>query len=414
MGGAHPTDFDPFDRRVIEAPYEYYRALRHHAPVYEVPGAGFHVVSSYALAQRVALEPEVFSSNLVAVLLSGGASTPQMLALDLGEVDAKPVDVLATVDPPLHTRQRRVISRAFLARRMAELEPTVRSRAVALIERVVDSGGCEWMEAVAKPLPLTLITDLIGLPRTDTETLACWSDAAIATLSGAITAEQWTESLRQIASFQRYLAERFREAERDPRDDLLGELVLATREGADGLSRAEAKAALFQLFIAGNESTTSLLGSAVRLMLEHPQVEACVRHDPARIGDLLDEALRLESPFQGHFRVVRAATRLGETLLEPGSRVMVLWGAANRDESVFAEPDRLDLDRPNVKSHLAFGLGIHYCLGAALARMEARVVLEELVARCPRVRLAPAYVPTHVASLFVRRLRALELVVGRH
>ncbi len=410
MSVRRPESFDPFDPRVIEAPYDYYAALRRHAPVHEVPGAGFHVVSTYALVQEVALAPGVFSSNLVAVLLAGGATTPQMLALDLGEMEAKPVDVLATVDPPHHTRQRRVIGRAFQSRRVAELEDVVRSHAAALIDGVVEAGGCEWMSQVAKPLPLAMITDLLGLPRSDASTLARWSDAAIATLSGAITAEQWTESLREIAAFQRYLGARFREAEREPRDDLLGDLVRASRGGEDGLSREEAKAALFQLFIAGNESTTSLLGSALRLMLERPDVEAAVRREPARIGDLLDETLRLETPFQGHFRVVRAETRLGDATLHRGARVMISWAAANRDDAVFADPERLDLERPNAKSHVAFGLGIHYCLGAALARLEARVVLEELLARCPRIALAPGYVPRHVASVFVRRLRSLELV----
>lgn len=408
-----PADFDPFDPCVIESPYEYYRALRRFAPVYEVPGTGFHVVGSYALAQQVALAPDLFSSNLVAVLLAGSATTRQMLALDLGEVEAKPADVLATVDPPSHTRQRRVIGRAFQTRRVAELEAAVRAHAAALLDGVVESGRCEWMSQVAKPVPLTLITELLGLPRADAAVLARWSDAAIATLSGAITADRWAESLREIGDFQRYLAGRFREAERRPREDLLGELVRATRGGEEGLSRAEAKAALFQLFIAGNESTASLLGSAVRLMLERPEVEACVRRDPARIGDLLEETLRLETPFQGHFRVVRADTRLGVTPLARGSRVMVLWGAANRDESVFANPDQLDLGRPNVKSHLAFGLGIHHCLGAALARLEARVVLEELLARCPRLAFAPDHVPRHVPSVFVRRPESLDLVVER-
>jgi cytochrome P450 len=362
--------------------------------------------------QEVALAAEIFSSNLVAVLLAGGATTPQVLALDLADVEAKPVDVLATVDPPVHTRQRRVIGRAFQARRMAVLESAVRARAAALIDRAVETGGCDWMGAVAGPLPLAVIIDLLGLPAGDASTLARWSDAAIATLSGAITAEQWAESLREIGAFQRYLRARFREAEHSPREDLMGELVRATRDRGDGLSREEAKAALFQLFIAGNESTTSLLGSAVRLMVERPDVEACVRSDPARIGDLLDEALRLESPFQGHFRVVRADTRLGGVELTRGSRVMVLWGAANRDEAVFPNPDHLDLERPNIKSHVAFGLGIHYCLGAALARLEARVVLEELLARCRRIRLAPGHCPSHLASVFVRRLRSLELVVA--
>jgi len=404
-----PADFDPFDPATIESPYAYYRALREHAPVYEVPGAGFTAVSRYDLAQSVAMRPELFSSNLIAVLLAGTATTPQVLSLDLDEMEAKPVDVLATVDPPRHTRQRKLIGRAFNFRRMAEIEVHVRSWTAELFARFEGRGRVEWMSELAGPLPLGIITDLLGLPRADMPTLTRWSDSAIATLSGVITAEQWVESLRDIVAFQNYLNERFAEAESAPPENILGDLVRATRDGDERLTREEALAALFQLFIAGNESTTSWIGSAARLLLSDAAVLERVRLDPKRIGDLLEETLRLESPFQGHFRVVREGTELGGVHLAKARRLMILWGSANRDEQVFTDSERLDLDRPNLKSHVGFGVGIHYCIGAALARLEARIALEALLERLPGVRLAPSAEIRHIPSLFVRRLRALDL-----
>jgi cytochrome P450 len=409
---SRPSDFDPFDPATIESPYAYYQALRAHAPVYEVPGAGFTAVSRHDMAQSVAMQPDLYSSNLIAVLLAGTATTPQVLALDMDTMDAKPVDVLATVDPPRHTRQRKLVGRAFNFRRIAELEAHVRARTAELFARFEHRGRVEWMSELAGPLPLGIITDMLGLPRADMEKLTRWSESAIATLSGVITADEWVESLRDIVAFQNYLAERFREAEIDPPENVLGDLVRATREGEETLSREEALASLFQLFIAGNESTTSLIGSATRLLLSHDEVLRAVRADRRRIADLLEESLRLESPFQGHFRVVRSDTLLEGVPLAKGQRLMILWGSANRDERVFTEPDRFDLDRPNLKSHLGFGVGIHYCIGAPLARLEARIAIEALLDRLPRVRLASDARIRHVPSLFVRRLRALDLEFG--
>jgi cytochrome P450 len=179
-------------------------------------------------------------------------------------------------------------------------------------------------------------------------------------------------------------------------------------EGSEALAREEVVAILLQLLTAGNETTTSAIGSALRLLLENPDVEARIRADAALLEPFIEEVLRLESPLHGHFRVVRRDTEVDGAPLAQGSRVMLLWGAANRDGDEFANPDAIDLGRRNAKAHLAFGLGIHHCIGAALARLEMRVVLETLLARTSELRLADRKI-AHVQSLLVRSLVALPV-----
>jgi len=184
---------------------------------------------------------------------------------------------------------------------------------------------------------------------------------------------------------------------------LLGALERGT------LARGEAIGIGVVLVGAAGESTASLAGSAVRLLAERPDLQEVLRRDPARVPAFVEEAVRLESPFRGHYRAVLRPARLGGVALETGDRLLLLWASANRDEARFARPDELDLARPHPRDHLGFGRGIHFCVGASLARLEARVILEELLARTREIALDPVLPPRHVPSLFVRRLAQLHL-----
>ncbi len=177
----------------------------------------------------------------------------------------------------------------------------------------------------------------------------------------------------------------------------------------EALSTDEVVAILLQLVIAGNESTASLIGSAARLLLEHPQLEARLRRDPSLIPSFIEEALRLESPFQAHFRLVQNDTKLADVMLPAGSQLMLLWGSGNRDERVFSRPDEVDLERESLRAHLGFGMGIHHCIGAALARLEARVALETLLVSTKTIRLDPAHPIRHRPSVHMRQLESLPL-----
>jgi cytochrome P450 len=403
------ADIDPFDPDVVQEPHEFFAALRREAPLYRMPNGAYSLISRYRDVRDAALNPGIYSSNLVAVMMQG-VERPELLSFEGGATAN--VDVLATADPPVHARQRKLSNKAFSMRRVATLEPAIRALAESLVGGILPQAGARWSSAdwvreVAVPLPMTVIAGLIGLPGEDIPRLKRWSDHAIAILSGTNTPAQLGEHIAQVGELAAYFGERVAEAALDPKDDVLGDLVRAT-EGSEALTREEVVAILLQLLTAGNETTTSAIGSALRLLLENPAVEARIRADGALLEPFLEEVLRLESPLHGHFRLVRRDTEVAGMPLAKGSRVMLLWGAANRDGDEFPNPDAIDLARPNARAHLAFGLGIHHCIGAALARLEARVVLETLLARTSALRLGERKI-AHVPSLLVRSLVSLPV-----
>lgn len=404
--------FAPFAEATLESPYAFYAALREHAPVHPIAGAGYHAVTRYDLVREVVARPDLYSSKLVAVVLATAEESAELFDLAAFEGD-RPVDVLATADPPAHTRQRKLAGPSFSLSRVQALEPRVRALAHGLIDRFAADGRVEWMRSFAVPLPMRIIVELLGLDAERLDDLVRWSDAAVGTLSGVSTPEVFAQQASQILELAQHISERFELAEGTSarRDDILRGLVAASRGAGEALTRDEARSMVLQLFIAGNESTASLIGSATRLLVSHPALACELRAAPARIPAFVEEVLRLESPFQGHFRIVREDTTLGGVELVAGTRLMLVWGAANRDARVFAEPDAIDLDRPNLRAHLGFGHGIHSCIGAPLARLEARVAVECLLERLGDLTLAGPP-PRHRRSAFVRRLDHLHLAFG--
>jgi len=402
------ADFDPFDLDVVREPHAFHAALRREAPLYRLPNGAWYLISRYRDVRDATMNVEVFSSKLVAVMMQG-QENPELLMLSAGATGA--VDALAIADPPEHARQRKLSNKAFSMRRVAALEPAIRALAESLVGAILPRNGArwgaaDWMREVAVPLPMTVIAGMIGLPSDDIPQLKRWSDAAVSLLSGVNTPAQLAASARQAGELAVYFGERVDEAAHAPQDDVLGDLVRA--QAAGELSRAEVIAILLQVLTAGNESTTSLIGSALRLLLEHPEVEQRIRADRALLAPFIEEALRLESPFHGHFRIVCRDTEVAGAPLPAGSRVMLLWSAANRDGDEFPNPDAIDLARRNAKTHLAFGLGIHHCIGAELARLETRVVLETLLARTSALRRGEGKL-AHVPSMLVRCLETLPI-----
>jgi len=243
--------------------------------------------------------------------------------------------------------------------------------------------------------------------------LRAWANDGSALLSGVLNDEQLARYAASVMKLNAYLADAFRAARDSPGDNVLGVLARATHEDEDFLSEDEVVAILLQLLSAGSESTAALLGSAVLLLARDPQLQQALRADPSAIPAFIEETLRLESPFQGHFRLATRDCSLGGVDIASGTRLMLLWGSANRDPSQFADPDRLRPGRDNASAHLAFGLGIHHCIGAALARMETRVALEELLARTSSFELADQdQTPSYLPSVMIRRLGRLPLTAS--
>jgi cytochrome P450 len=291
-------------------------------------------------------------------------------------------------------------------------ELSVREQAQELLGAALENqDDTNWMTKFASLLPMAVIIDIIGLPFEDRDQLKTWSDLAIALLSGTSTAEEMAKHAMGALSLFQYLQTKFEEAQRNPKDDLLGLLAEATSTDDDALSVEENVSILLQMIIAGNESTASLIGSATRLLAENPDLQETLRRNPSRIPLFVEEAVRLESPFQGHFRKTNEATELAGEALPAGARLMVLWASGNRDEQVFERADSIDLERPNLRNHLSFGHGIHLCIGAQLARLEAKVALEELLRHTTHFGMTgPA---RHISSVFVRTPLDLPLSIRR-
>ena len=397
---------DPFAPEALENPYELYATLRSEAPVYRLSQTDLWVITRYADLVEAAAKTEDFSSHISAVIYAGQGPTPAVIQADPDAIGA--VDVLATADPPDHTGQRKLMNRTFRPARIEDLEGIVRNFVEARLDDALAVGTVEWMSAVAVPLPVTIIAGVLGMPSSDLDDLRRWADAGVDLLSGVATPERMMECWQEMTLFLAYLRDRL--ASPEPAS-VTAEIAEAVSRG--DLTEREGVSLLLQLVIAGSESTASLIGSATRMLADDVSLQDDLRARPEKLPVLIEEALRLESPFRGHFRVVTRETSIGGVALPAGARVMLMWGSANRDPAAFPDPDRLDLKRAHPKMHVGFGSGIHFCLGAPLARMEARVTLERLLSRTSKFETAPGAPPArHVPSLFVRRLETLHLALA--
>ena len=409
------VDIDPFDPVVVESPWEFFSLLREQSPLYLLPNKAYYLVSRYEDVIQVAMDTETFSSNLVAVLMAGEGNNdgPSVLTLAGGNNrEAQATDVLAIADPPKHTRQRRVANRAFSMRRVKAMEDNILTLSHSLIDNF-DGDEIDWIQAFAIPLPMTIIIQLLGFPLEDMSKLKLWSDASVALLSGINTADEMLTHGKKINEMIAYLAQRYDEAYEHPGDNLLGDLIKEAKIDDEEFGRDEIVSMLVQLLSAGNETTTSLIGSAMWLLLKEPQLQAELRRFPQRIEYFIEEVLRLESPFHGHFRVATRDTLLAGAQLKKGDRLMLLWSSAGRDDSAFSKADKIKLDRQKPKSHLAFGYGIHHCIGASLARAEARISIATILQRTSLIELSTDNDFRHIPSLFIRSLEKLKIKISR-
>ena len=361
--------FDPYDAATQADPYPVYRRLRDEHPVYRNPERGFLALSRFEDVMNAVHDPARFSSA-DGISLEGQARPPFPL--------------LITMDPPRHDRLRGLISRGFTARPMAAYEPRVRESARELFEAFETSGSCDLVASVAAPLPMRVIGDLVGVDAADRPQFVEWSDHVV---HQDLNDPESIQAARDananlVASFGALLEARRRE----PKEDLVSALLAAEVDG-ERLTETELVGFIFLLIVAGSETTTNLIGHTAAVLARHPDQRALLLEDPAKVPGAIEELLRFESPVHGLARTLTGDVELHGVTMRRGERVQLLYGSANRDEREFADPDRFDVTR-KIERHLAFAHGIHYCLGAALARLEGRVVLEELLARIPDWQLA--------------------------
>lgn len=396
------------DPAVIENPYPFYEALLEQAPVYRVPGTDVFLVSRWELVHTVLSNQEDYSANLTGVLIRGDDGEPELF--DLSQFGGT-VDAIANADQPSHAIHRRLVMPQLTARRVGELEDAVRDWAQRGVQALLDNGGGDCIGDLANAIPVMVTARLIGLPVTDVERLLDWAFSGGEILAGTHDLATMADIGLATREMSTYLSEHLGAAlARSPEEhrDILDELAAGVRDNQ--ITEREAVGILVVLVGAAGESTSSLIGSGIRLLAESPDLQSKLRLDPGLLPRFIEEVVRLEAPFKGHYRVVLNDTSLGGVQLPAQSRVFLLWAAANRDPAVFVNPQSLDLDRADGGEHLGFGHGIHFCIGARLARMEARIVFEELLAATGSFDVASF--PRHLNSIFVRRLPELTLRVS--
>jgi cytochrome P450 len=383
------AEYDPFAPAVKRDPYPFYAALRRDAPVFHVAARGMWAVSRHADVAFALKRPDLFSSSVNA---------------DRAELPAS--ETLLGSDPPAHTALRKRVERAFTPARVRELGPRLEALAARLTASFAARGSCDAIRDLAAPLPVIIIAELMGIEPARHEDFKRWADAVIARGTGLPSPLDRAELDRRVAEFKAHLAHVIDARRRAPGDDLVSALV--RNDQGEGLAPAAALNFAVLLLLGGSETTTNLIGNALRALLADEAARARVLADPALLPGVVAEALRFDAPVQVILRRATAEVELGGQRIPAGAIVALLLGSANRDERVFPEPERFRLDRGRLE-HLAFGLGPHYCLGATLARMEAVAALSALLPLGPRLARADVEL---VDSFVLRGPRALELAFG--
>jgi cytochrome P450 len=378
MPPTSPTEdflYDPFLPTFHADAHDTYRALRDRHPCYQNEARGFWAISRFEDVWQATLDVDDLTTEGI-------------------EEATSLLPMLNFLDPPRHDRLRALVSRAFTFRRVGLMEPHIRRIANELLDGMATDTEVDLVEEFATPLPGRIIAEMIGVPPDRRETFLGHTRKMLTTNPDLTIADAIQEPSERIyEEFARLLDER-RSA---PQEDLMSALLDAEIEG-ERLSDEEILGFCYQLIVAGNDTTTSLIGNGSVLLANHPEQRALLAREPARIPNAIEEMLRVEPPAQALPRRTRRPYTLHGKTIPPDARVLLVWAAANRDEREFEDPERFDVERP-IKRHLAFGHGIHFCLGASLARLEARIAFETLLSHHPEYELLeePGWLPSRWA-----------------
>lgn len=387
-------DYNPLSPEVQNNPYPYYVELRDKAPVAWIESMQAWAVSRYSDVDFALRNPRLFSSALWNTAASG----------DLVVVPEAPG--LLSMDPPDHTRMRKLANKGFTPRLIRAMEPRVQTITQDLLRSLKGQVQADLVPTLSVPLPVIVIAEMLGIEPQRRADFKRWSDDVVRSLNRPTDEIVRAEIRRSITELRAYLGQIIDQRRTDPKDDLITALVQAEEE-QHILTSIEILGLTVLILAAGNETTTNLIGNAVLALLDHPDELTKVRADRTSVPALVEEVLRYDSPVQVVFRQTTQDVELEGGKLPAGATVLLLLGAANRDERKFPEPDRFAVER-NPQDHVGFGYGIHYCLGAPLARLEGRIALEALLFDCPPFTRVLAQVP-RIAAFLVRGPQTLPL-----
>jgi cytochrome P450 len=374
-------DTSVFAPETLLDPFDYYRAIHDAGITIEhLPEMNTYVVYSYDLCNEANGKPEVFSNDFTVLM---GAEDEEIQEILKDGWDNPPT--LLTADAPVHTRNRKLVNLAFSAPRVNAIEADMRIKSIELIEAMAQKGSAEFVEEFAIPLPVAMIAQQIGLDN-DPKQVKEWSDAAVDRFSQMVDRERQLECARAFVDYQKYMKGKIEDRRTNGGDDLLTDLVEARVEGETPLTDEEIMSIMQQFMVAGNETTTSTLAGGLLQLIRNPDQMAKAKaaaggRDPKLIGNLVEEALRYETPTAGMWRIVKEDTELGGQAIPAGAVVQLRYAAANRDPKKFENPDKFDIERTNARAHQAFGKGPHMCVGNMLSRKEMLVAFDELLER---------------------------------
>lgn len=407
-------DLTLLDPAVQECPFPVYQKLLVQAPAFFDKKAGFWVISRYEDIRRILTDPTTFSSAATVELMRDTVA-PDRAAMARDLYRAKgwlPTPTLSLQDDPRHKETRAIFTRALRAGKIKQLDPFIRDTAFELVAKFKARGACDVIAELAVPLPLIAICSQVGVPIDDIWKIKRWTDAWVKRFSMMQTEEEERESIEQEIEFQHYFEPIIAGLRAEPNGSILSDLVNLHLSDGSQLEYADIVSHLLgDLFVGGSETSTNAIGEGVLLLCQNPDQYALLMGNMDRyLPQFIEEVLRLQSPVQGLYRVTTRDVEIAGETIPAGSLLNLRFAAGNRDEAHFACPAELDLERQNAGSHIAFGSGVHHCIGAPLARREMYWSFEALLQNAAHIRLAPGKNDlSHMPGLMLRALKALHI-----
>ena len=407
-------DINIFDPELMKCPHALYKKLRDESPVYQDPTTGIFQVSNLELICEAARNPKVFSNDFGALQKDGGSDDYPQEAADIMMKEGYPsVNTMLTADPPRHTRYRSLVNKAFSPKRVQDMGPAIERKTNDIIDKFIHTGKCEVASDIAQQLPIKVIAEALGVSADHYEDFKVWSKAFTDQLSGTSTPEEHIEIAKKLVKFQQFFANQLDEKGKNPADDIISDLATIDFEDEYGVTRkletAEQLSIIQQLLVAGNATTAHSITEAIKLLIEHPEQMELVVNDHSLIPNMIEESLRLLTPTNNMWRIVTEDTELGGVSIPKGSSLLLRYGSGNRDEEVFENPDTFDVTRKNSKRHVAFGQGIHVCVGMNLSRKEMYTAFPIIIGRLKNMRFADGNDFNYSPNVLLRGLDSLHI-----
>ncbi|MBO6658153.1 MAG: cytochrome P450 [Pseudomonadales bacterium] len=408
-------EINPMHPEVLKSPWMMNRRLRKEAPVFQDPNSGIFFISRYEDVVKMAMDHETFSSRMLTPSRALTATQDKEIQ-EVVESGYPNVPTMLTEDPPAQRRYRKFVDGAFSPKALKALEAYIESLSNELIDNFIDDGKCEFLSDFGVPLPLRVIVSQLGAPEEDLPLFRKWTDAFIGNLSQQLDRDGLLQAAKDMVEFQHYFVERMEERRAEPQDDILSKVVNASFDGEKPLDNAECLSMLSQILVAGNETTSATLTEGIWLLIQNPDQYELIKNDPSEdmISRFVEESLRYSSPSSNMFRRTTKDVEMHGITIPENSVLFARFASANQDSERFPEPEKFNLMRDNLREQVAFGKGVHHCLGAALSRREMNVGFKVIFERMENFRLQEgASEPQFSANALLHGLTGLDLAFDK-